>query len=450
MLDDAVVLTGSPSVGEGDGGGGSPTTPETPAGEAEPLSTPPEGAEPPQPEGDQPGAETELTTEGDPTDGRVIPPKLRDLLKNEAIDAGLRKDIKAQFFENKAFKGEFPTVADARKAKQTLELHGGEAGLAEMQADNAEFSGISKKFLNGDPQFASDLFEQDSIAAAQQVPHVLEQLQKFDGQAYNRLIAKQFAREFQANAINGQPLYAALENVYALIKEAKPESTEQALAALNAIASWHNRITNLAKQEENPEVKKLREKIKADEQSRNSETQKAFTASYRDDAVKANVTEAERLVTQYLGNRKLDPESRNLALRNTISLADELLTGKEKVNGGHAFPDFLKQRDMLFQRGDKAALLRYVTSAWKQALDMSVKRVMRLVGGGGNAAPGKGAPPAAGTKPAPGVKADPGFVKVSERPDPRTIDRGKSPFSQVMNDKKATLKDGRKVTWAHL
>ena len=97
----------------------------------------------------------------------------------------------------------------------------------------------------------------------------------------------------------------------------------------------------------------LREKIKADEQARNTETQKAFTASYRDEAYKANVTEAERLVTQYLGTRKLDPESRNLALKNTISLANELLLD------GKSFPDFTKQRDLLFQRGDKAARRRH-------------------------------------------------------------------------------------------
>jgi hypothetical protein len=441
LLEDAAGTLTAPSVGADGGGSGSPETTPSPSVVEEQPGAPPAGDETPQPEGEQPGAEAEQTIEGEPTDSRVIPPKLRELLKNEAIDSGLRKDLKAQFFENKAFKGEFPTVADARKAKQTLELVGGEAGLAEMQADNAEFTGISKDFVNGDPKFASDLFEQDSIAAAQHVPHLLEALQKYDGQAYNRLIAKQFAREFQANAINGQPLYAALENVYALVKDGK---AEEALAGLNAIAGWHNRVTSLAKQEENPEVKKLREKIKADEQARSNEGQKQFLTSYRDEAQKTVRDSATNLVTQFLGSRKLDAESKNLAVHNTISLANDLL------NDGKTFPQFSKQRDMLFQRGDKAALLRYVSSAWKQALDMSVKRVMRLVGGGGTAPAPKlpvGAPTRPGTN---GAPRDLGFVKINERPDPRMIDRTKTTANMIASEKKAIYKDGRKVTWAHL
>lgn len=441
MLDDAAVLTGAPSVGAGDGGDGSPTTPAAPTGEAEPIEgAPVEGADPPQPEGEQQAGAESDQPQGDEAgeDGRVLPKWIRSL--KEGDPEGYKK-AKTDFFDLRERRTDFPTVADARKAKQTLELVGGEAGLAEIQADNAEFTGISKDFLNGDPKFATDLFEQDPIAAAQHMPHMLEALQKIDGQAYNRLIAKQFAREFQAHAINGQTLFDSLKTVYGLMKEGKGE---EALAGLNAIALWHNRITELSKQEENPEVKKLRDKIKADEQARTNEGQKAFLTSYRDEAQKAVKDGATQLVTQFLGTRKLDAESRNLAVNNTISLANDLL------NDGKTFPNFAKQRDLLFQRGDKAALLRYVNSAWKQALDMSVKRVMRLVGGGGTApAPkGQGTPPG---KPGAGApKSDPGFLKVNERPNPISIDRQKSPASMILNERRAVLKDGRKVTWAHL
>ncbi len=439
MLDDAAGTLTAPSVGGDTGGGGSPDTGAAPAAVEEPITgVPAEGAEAPQPEGEQePGAESDQPKGEDTSeDGRVLPKWIRSL--KDADPEGYKK-AKTDFFDLRERRTDFPTVADARKAKQTLELVGGEAGLAEMQEDNADFSKVAKQFVNGDPQFAVDLFEQDPIAAAQHVPAMLDALEKNDGQAYNRLIAKQFAREFQAKAIAGQTLYGALENVYALMKEGKGE---EALAGLNKIALWHNRVLEIAKQEDNPEVKKLRERIRADEQKRNDESSNAFKESYRQDAYKANVSEAERLVTQFLGNRKLDPESRNLALKNTISLANDLL------NDGKTFPQYAKQRDLLFQRGDKPALLRYVTSAWKQALDMSVKRVMRLVGGGGTApAPKPGAP--AG-KPAAGAPAAPGFVKVNERPNPITIDRQKSPASMILNEKRAVLKDGRKVTWAHL
>src|SRR5579864_6625857 len=219
MPDDAAVTTVAGSVPGDSGGSGSPTTPAAPTGEAEPIEgAPVEGAEQPQPEGEQePGAESDQP-KGEPSDedGRVLPKWIRGL--KESDPEGYKK-AKTDFFDLRERRTDFPTVADARKAKQTLELVGGEAGLAEMQADNAEFSGISKKFLNGDPQFATDLFEQDAIAAVQQMPHMLDALFKHDAPAYNRLIAHEFAQEFKANAINGRPLYAALENIYANVKE---------------------------------------------------------------------------------------------------------------------------------------------------------------------------------------------------------------------------------------
>jgi len=448
MLDDATGTIAAPSVGADGGGTGSPESSASPTGEEEQLGAPGEGADAPGPEGEQePGAETETTTDGKSAteeDGRVLPKWIRSL--KETDPEGFKK-AKGEFFDLRERRVDFPTVAEARKAKQTLELVGGEAGLAEMQEDNAEFAKVAKQFVNGDPAFSEDLFAQDPIAAAQHVPSMLESLSKHDKQAYNRLIAKQFVGEFNSPAIKigGQyvPLFSALETIYGLVKAGK---ADEARDGLNAIASWHNSISEIAKQEDNPEVKKLREKIRADEQARSSEAEKSFHTSYRTEAEKTVSNDAESLINQWLGNRKLDRETRNLAKNNVISLANEMLLD------GKTFPQYAKQRDLLFQRGDKAALLRYTTSVWKQAMEKSVLRVMRLVGGAPAAKPGVAGdkkPAANGQRPA-APAAGAGWVKVNERPSPLTIDRTKTTSNMIASEKRAVLKDGRKVSWAHL
>jgi len=441
MLDETTGTAIAPSVGGDTGGEGTTTeSTATPTGDEELTGTPTTGDDAAGGEADQTPTDSETTPEAESTTGEKGPKLPKHIAALKETDPAAYKAAKADFFELNRRRSDFRTAEEASKAKQSLDLVGGAVGLAEMQEDNAEFSKVAKQFVNGDPEFAKDLFAQDSIAAAQHVPSMLSELRANDEGAYNRLIAKQFSEEFRANAIMGGTLYQALENVYKAIPEG--EAGDGARKLLNAIAQWHNKINQIAKQEENPEVKKLRERIKQDEQARADEGRKQFFNDYRDKAVKFNNEEANRLVDQFLGGRKLDKESRNLALNNTISLANDLL------NDGKTFPEFAKQRALLFQRGDPAALLRYVNSAWKQALEMSIKRVARLVGGSPAAAARPGV--TGEKKPAPAAPGrEVGFVRINSRPDPREIDRSKSDASMILG-KRAILKDGRKVSWAHI
>lgn len=439
MIDETGTLT-APSVGaDGSGSsiadtGASPTTVEEQSGA--PLAGD-EAAQPDAGDQTQTGAEADQQPGEETAEEKGLPKHIKAL---KATDPQGYKAAKAQFFEHKEYKQTFPTVAEARKAKQAIDLAGGEAGLAEMQADNAEFTTVAKNFVAADPKFAEHLFKEDSIAAAQHVPHMLDELQKHDAPGYNRLIAKQFATEFKAVNLRG-----TLEAIYGAIKAGK---TDDALATLENAAVWHDKIQNIAKQEENPEVKRLREQMRQQNESGEKAKLDEFQKSYRTEG-EAHVTgKAKTLVDSFTKGRKLEPDERQILETNVINIANGIMSD------GKTFPDFAKQRDILYNRRDKNALVRYVNSVWDQALDISSKRVMRVFGASRSPATasvtdnGKGKPAAAaGARPAAG---DQGFVRINERPNGGLIDRNRTTSNMIMNEKRAFLKDGRKVTWAHL
>src|SRR5271170_6960580 len=156
MLDDAAGTITAPSVCAEGGGSGSSDSGAAPTSEAEPITgTPAEGGDAPPPEGEQePGAESDQPPrEGTEEDNRVLPKWIRGL--KEADPEGFKR-AKTDFFDLKERRTDFPTVADARKAKSTIEALGGTAGIAEMQEDRDYFKGAATKFLDGDPGFAQE------------------------------------------------------------------------------------------------------------------------------------------------------------------------------------------------------------------------------------------------------------------------------------------------------
>lgn len=402
----------------------SPTTVEEPIGTTETAE--PEAGHTPETETVEPG--TESDAEPTSEDGRLLPKSIRAL---KETDPTAYKAEKARFFEHREYKQTFPTVAEAKRVKQTLELVGGETGLQQMQTDISDFQRVAKQFMDGDPAFVDDLMAEDPIAFSTHIPHMLDKLREVDEPAFNREVAKRVSAEHQA--ANLRP---AIENIYSQIKAGK---TDEALRALEAMAAWHDRIDNVAKQEDDPRYKKLKEQLATERKTQAERDQTEFMDSYRDLANTAIRNSAIKLYKSYFNGK--EPEQDDLTSLGRT--ADEL------VKHGKEFETFRQQRDMLLQRRDKDAAVRHATAAYDQALKMAMTRLMRGFGRG----------PAAPAKPANGKPATPakvtapqGFVLVNARPSPNQIDTspGATTHHMIQVEKRAILRDGRKVSWKHL
>lgn len=379
-------------------------------------------AEGTQPSGEQP--------EQQPSeDGRVIPRWIRDMQK--ANPQGYQQ-AKNDFFSLRSYRQVFPSVAEATKAREQLELVGGPDGLADLQTTNGEFKSVAQQFFDGDPAFVNDLAAEDPIAFGTHVPHTLDKFKEIDETGYNREMARRITGEHEAAQLRPQ-LVAAYQAV-------KSGNTDDALRILNAIAGWHDRLAEIASQEDDPRFTKLREELKAERQQSQEKATKELNTEYRTNAEKAITEKATALLDSYLAGRKLSPEDRNQLMQNVLYAANSEVQ-KDAT--------FLKQLSLQKERAislrNSSAAVRFAVARYEQALKLAVERQARLMGvtskpaaNGGNAAPN-------GNKPAP--KAIEGFEYVTQPPSDKELDRSQTTRDMILKQR-AVLKGGRKVTWA--
>ncbi len=418
--------------------GGASSVVESPSTiEEQPLGAPSPGADSAEPEaGDESleaGAQPEQSTETpEPEgDGRTLPNAIKAL---KETNPEAYKTAKGIFFENRAYKQTFPTVAAANAAKQTLDLVGGEQGIVQMQSDMGEFKEVATQFMNGDPAFITDLAETDPVAFATHVPTMLNKLKDVDKQLYNREMAKRIHGEHAAIGLR-----PALENAYQMIQSGK---TEDALQLLGKLAGWHDNIEGLAKQEDDPRYKALQDELRKTRNTQAQEQDKKFFDGYRGEATKAINAAADKIFSSYLKDSKLDPDLKDQLVRESISLANQSLAANET---------YKKQRDLLFGRRDSQASVRFAVSQFQQALGPAIQQIIRkqariVKAFGKQAALGSNLsreqrPPAAKPNAVPA-----GWTKVASAP--KNIDRNRTTASMILNEKKAILNDGSKVTWA--
>lgn len=402
----------------------------TPTATEEPITGAPTGAEAAEPEAGHESAEAGTGSGGkDSADGaedsRVLPKAIRAL---KATDPKAYVAEKTRFFEHRDYKATFPTVAEAKKARQSLELVGGEAGLTQLQTDISEFRNVAQQFMAADPKFSADLAEADPIAFGSHVPHIMAKFAEVDREGYNREIAKQFTSEFEAIGLR-----PALETAYQQIKAGK---VDEGLAILNKLAKWHDDVRGVATKEDDPRYKKLQDQLRTERESKAKEGRESFRNQYITAATQQIDVAAGKLVDSYLKGKKLDADDRLRLLDNVRREADADVIKDS---------NYTQQRDLLIERGDVEASVRFAVSRYEQALSAATKKVMRTFGklASPETAP-RTTPPANGTVKPP---AD-GWVRVSERPKAFEIDSKRTPGSMILNQQRAVLKDGRKVTWA--
>lgn len=399
----------------------SPTAVEE-APELETTAEPEGGAEP------QAGSSEEQTS-GEPAreDGRKIPPYIRAL---KEANPEAYKRAKGDFFDLDTRRAIHPTVQAAREEHELLQSAGGANGLGKLREDGAFFKTAAQQFLKGDPAFTKDLWEEDPIAAALHVPHMLEEFRAKDVEGYNSTLARLWDNEFEAIGLS-----RGLQQLRAAIDAADKET---AIAWLDEVAKWKDSISSVARRAEDPRVKTLLAE-RAKRQETEAETQhQEFLKGYRTEAVNAVVEDGGKVFDSFFKDRKIDSEDRNDLLREAFRIANAAVE-KDK--------EFVSQRDAHLDAGDSHAAMRLTRSRFARELPTAVKRVARRYGM--VAGPAKPTPTQPSTAERTAPAGPSGWIEVRERPQPEEIDRDRTTPSDIIAGK-AVLKNGRKVSWARL
>lgn len=407
------------------------------------VDPPAEGAQPsddgtpteeiaPKPEGEELAPEPG-TGEGEQPevkeDGRVIPQWMKELQKN---NPEAYKKAKADLFEMRDRRSVHPTVQAAREEHELIESLGGRKGAETLREDASFFKDAANQFLKGDPSFVKDLWDEDKIAAALHVQPMLDAFKTNDLDGYRSTIARIWSNDFK-----GVGFAPALHN---LINAINSGDKANASAIAKTFQEWHDDIVGLAQKADDPRIKTLLADRARQHETKQQTEHQEFLKSYRTEAVNTVVEEGTRVFDSFFKNRKLDSEDRNDLLRETLAIANRAVVNDK---------DFTAQRDKHLERGDSVSAIRLTKARYAREFADSAKRVARrygLVSG-----PAKPNQPTQKPNGQPAPKGPAGYVAVNVRPQPEDIDRsyGKTTNEDIIS-KKAILRDGRKVTWAHL
>ena len=387
-----------------------------------------------QPEAElEPGAQPEETP-SEREDGRKLPAYVREL---KETNPEAYKRAKAEFFDLDARRSVHPTVKAAREEHELIVSSGGAQGIAKLREDGQFFKSAAQQFLKGDPAFVQDLWDEDPIAAALHVPNMLELYKAKDTAGYRTTVAQLWDTEFNAVGFDN-----GLKQLLAAIDAGDKESARQ---LAEGFQKWKESISGVARQGPSAREKALLAERASRHEGQAQAEKDEFLKSYRTDATNAVVEEGAKVFDSFFKGRKIDPEDRTDLLREAFRAANAIVLKDE---------EYIKQREAHLAAGDSAAALRLTKSRFAQELPNAVKRIARRYGM--FSGPAKPAPTNGGQPPKPGAGAPPqGFVNVNQRPSMDEIDTAATAkltgsYQSTILSGRAVLKNGRKVSWAHL
>lgn len=394
--------------------------------------TTPEVSEPSSPEIETPES-TEPVTADTKDDGRSFAGKLRDHYKElqaskDPAKIAIAKAVKDLFFQNKAVRDKFPGgVAEIEAMKASYEALGTPEQIESIQADAKILEDIDTKWQAGDPRFIDELADLNAESFKKLMPVGLNKFSQVDPEGYQRVMS---------GIIHDTLISARLDTQLVMLSDAvEAGNQEKAYRLIKGVADWLEGMKatsskvppSPATDPRNTEFEQKQAQLE-EQRAEFFNTQLATEVnSWRDAQIKS-------ALGKLTNGQKIDPE--RLEIFN-----DRVIRELVKMQP----QDFKDKWGRLYAQGDKAALVKFVQGFEGSAITKAVSKVHALLFPGG----AKKAPvttPAA--QPTTAKPAEAGWVKITARPKPEMIARGRNQTTdEMIFSGKAILRDGRKVMW---
>ena len=393
--------------------------------------TTPEVSEPTSPETETPESTEPVTA--DKSDGRSFAGKLRDLHKKlmasqDPNDHGTAKVVKELFFNNKILIDAFPGGApEAIKLKEAYEQLGTPEQIQAIREDAATLEGIDTKWQAADPRFIDELADLNVESFKKLMPVGLNKFAQVDPEGYQRVMSGILSSTL-AQAKMGDQLYL-------ISRELQRGDKDEALKLIGQIQQWMGELDKSAKApittpQDDPRNTEF-EQRQAKLEEREAEI---FNQSIASDVNPWMESQVNSALSKLTNGAKVDPERMEIFRDRVSRELAKMLPQNFKENWNR-----------LYAQGDKEALVKFVKGQQGANVSKAVSKVHALL------FPSNGAKKAPVTTPAQQPTAKPaeaGWVKITARPKPEQIARGRNQTTdEMIFSGKAILRDGRKVMW---
>jgi hypothetical protein len=381
-------------------------------------------------------AETDPDAPVDLGDGRTVPAKWKKLF-DTAKDQGLEKEVRQLFFANQRLTQKFPGgVNEVLNLATKLEEVGGFQAIEEMQSDLQTYQADAEIFAKEPAKWIETMFGEDVDASLKAFTASLDYVSENHPEHYDHLLGK-----VVANTLDQGPIH----EIYSFLASLKDNAGAQKLA--KDLARYYNGIRDLAAKVPEKKIDAERSKLDTERQTLASEREQLRNHTVNTQTIpllgRQMTTHIEKLAKDASFDlKKFTAEQPEAAQSMRAKILDGVMqkAAADKV--------FVKNYKAVMNQGDTQRAVAMMNKKHNEILPEVVRSVAKgfgiakKAGTGTRSNAGGGG---TGTRTAAGGTSK-GLVRVSEKPAAGLIDWGKT--GNDIYDSVATLKDGRKVTWA--
>ena len=366
--------------------------------------------------------------------GKLSQKAAATLQKLKSEDPALAKAFKAALYEQNALRNEFPEGLKAiRETMAQIEQFGGLERLPEIAGQAEELSRIDELYEKADPAFVDGMIESNPEAFKALVPVALEKFKAQNFEAYAALVAPDVLGWMDARG----GVRDAIESLRELAS-----SNADAAKYVQPLIQFYNSIFELSQKagQKPAAAAKPAEAVNEREEQLNQREQALKTKEW-DTQRGAIHKSAFNTAMSKIMEGKETPNDQQRAAIGTLYMSAMERQAKD--------PKHRQTVDRFLAANDVDGYKRYMAGWYKQNLPRALSSAVDAVVGRSKGSP----PPPPKTAPAsakkPGQPQSQGsqFVPGS-RPDTKLVDFARTSRDMFYKDKRAILKDGRKVSWS--
>jgi hypothetical protein len=286
----AVVDTGTDGAGEA----GGEADVQTPAETTEVIEETPEEVE-----------ETQETSETEPEetpepgrDDRGLPNHVKQALaKLREVDPKAAEVARRAYYEAFDYRQTFPSVREARAARDLLEEAGGAEGIDSMRGEVSEYASELKGFADGNPQVVEDLARDFPDSLVKLTPLAVDKLAEINPGAHDHLVAGIISSMFREKNVDN-----SIRRIVELIGDGKQKESHDLAKQL---LEWSESVSAYAKSGPKRERSEEALKLQRDREQFDQERLSTFQGDVGSRSIQLLNTHIERQLGELLKGKKL-------------------------------------------------------------------------------------------------------------------------------------------------
>ena len=194
-------------------------------------------------ETDVPTESQEQTQEKPWEGGRPSKTSLDKIFKG-IEDKRLAEHLRGRYFKAQDYEQVYPSVQEARDAKETLEIYGGSEGIEAIKAESQEFAATLAQLDAGDPAALRQLASENPEAILNLAGPGLDLVRSINPQAYGAIVSDSFSKLLESNGFP-QGTETLVAGVGQILDDVLKGNQAAAADRLKHLYAWMEKISGM-------------------------------------------------------------------------------------------------------------------------------------------------------------------------------------------------------------